>query len=127
MKNIMIVEDDLGMQEIYRDIFSEKKDEYKVELFGDGRLAYKRAKEGDIDMIILDMIMEPMDGNEFYACLRNQSDKKINSIPVLVVSVINPNSLIEMKRINNVDFLQKPVTGEQLFRKIDERTERLCG
>lgn len=121
MKRIMIVEDDPGMQEIYKDLFSDKKDEYEIELTADARVAYQRVRQHKFDMVILDIVMEPMDGNVFYALLRSKEIGP-NTTPVLVVSVVNPANLEHLKIINNVDFLQKPITGEQLFKKIEEKT-----
>jgi DNA-binding response OmpR family regulator len=122
----MIVEDDPGMHEIYKDIFSDKKDEYTIELLSDARVAYKRIRQSKFDMVILDIIMEPMDGNAFYALLRSK-EAGPNITPVLVVSVVSPSDLDQMRKINNVDFLQKPITSEQLFAKIEAITGTLGG
>jgi CheY-like chemotaxis protein len=119
MKRIMIVEDSLDMQEIYKDLFSDKANEYAIELMTDSKAAYERVLKGGYDMVILDVIMDTMDGNTFYILLRLQENKQVKNIPVLVVSVLNPNDLGIFNGSSNVDFLQKPITKQQLFGKIE--------
>lgn len=120
MKRIMIVEDNLDMQEIYKNMFSNKANEYEIELMSDARSAYERVLKGGFDMLILDIIMESLDGNAFYILLRLQSDDRIKNMPTLVVSVLKQNDLeVFNNRASQVDFLQKPITKEQLFSKIE--------
>lgn len=119
MKRIMIVEDSLDMQEIYKDLFSDKVNEYEIELMADAKAAYERVLKGGYDMLILDVIMDTMDGNTFYILLRLQENKQVKDIPVLVVSVLNPNDLGIFKGSSKVAFLQKPITKQQLFDKIE--------
>ncbi|MGB2601507.1 MAG: response regulator [Candidatus Omnitrophota bacterium] len=116
MKNILIVEDNVEMQKLYKNMFKNKQDEYGVEIEGDARKAFKRLAEKDFDLVLLDIIMEPMDGESFFACIRQDSKRK--DIPVLVVSVLGQEGLDYMKKLTKVDFLQKPVTIEELMEKI---------
>ncbi len=118
-KRILIVEDDEDMLEIYRGLFKSKSDKYEIETVTDARLGFKKLEEGEFDLVILDIIMEPMPGDTFFLCVRN--DKKLRNIPVIVVSVLDPNDMVgQFKKVNHVDFLQKPITEEQLFEKINQ-------
>ena len=117
MKKILIVEDDPGMQKIYEDMFEDKKDKYQAATEGDARKAFKKLTEDSFDLVVLDIIMEPMDGESFFACARSDSRKK--TIPVIVVSVLDSAGLEYMEKYKEVEFLQKPITDEQLFAKID--------
>ena len=118
-KRILIVEDDEDMLEIYRNMFDKKKDKYQIETVTDARLGFKKLEEGEFDLVILDIIMEPMPGDTFFLCVRN--DKKLRNVPVIVVSVLDPNDMIgQFKKVNHVGFLQKPITEDQLFEKVDQ-------
>jgi len=116
MKRVLIVEDDTDMQEIYRNMFKDQADKYKVEILGDAVEAFRRLKKEIFDLVILDIIMEPMPGDSFFACARD--DAEVREVPILVVTVLNPDDLAHFKKINHVDFLQKPITKEELFAKI---------
>ena len=117
MKHILIVEDDPNMQMIYKSMFEEKTGEYEIEIESDARKAFRKVSENKYDLILLDIIMEPMDGESFFACIRQDPEKK--TTPVIVISVLDSAGLDYMKKLEKVDFLQKPVTSEQLFEKID--------
>jgi len=121
-KTILIVEDNEEMQTIYASLFEVRADKYEVEILGEAVRAFKRLKEKPFDLVILDMIMEPMDGEEFFSCVRN--DTEILNMPILVVSVLGPDDLEHLKKLGHVNFLQKPITADQLFEKIDQLIEK---
>lgn len=118
MKNILIIEDDKDMHRIYEDMFKTEGKKYKIEILDDATIALKRLKEEKYDLVILDIIMEPMSGDSFFVYLRENI--KTTDIPVLIVSVLSPDTLVQLKKINHVQFFQKPITKEQLLKKIDE-------
>lgn len=119
-KRILIVEDDPEMKLIYERFFQSAEDKYRIMIVNDARVAFKKLGESEFDLVILDVIMEPMDGESFFACVRE--DDKRKDVPVLVVSVINPLDIEHFKRLGNVDFLRKPITETQLFQKIKKLT-----
>lgn len=112
-KKIMVVEDDPGMQEIYRSMLEDSTDIYDYEIFDDARKAFRRFERGGVDLVILDMIMEPMEGECFVALAKD--DSALRNVPILVVSVISPDNLEHLKKLGNVRLLQKPVTKETLL------------
>ena len=116
IKHILIVEDDQDMHRLYAHMFENEEDLYQFEIIDDARLAYRYVERTKCDLIILDMKMEPMSGEEFYAVLRN--DPKLKDIPVLVVSVVYPEDLVHLKKYGPVDFLKKPIKKEQLMEKL---------
>jgi len=118
LKHILIVEDDNEMQEMYKMIFSEYKNKYKVEFETKANAALERIKKKDYDLIILDIIMEPMPGDSFFVYARGMA--KTAEVPILIVSVLNPHTLRTLKEINHVEFLQKPITPTGLIEKIKQ-------
>ncbi|MEW6087140.1 MAG: response regulator [bacterium] len=118
IRNILIIEDDKDMREIYEIFFNDQKDKYNFDFESNAEEALKQLKVKKYDLIILDIIMEPMSGDAFFMHVRKEEDEKIKNIPILVVSVLSPSILRQLKKINHVDFAQKPVTKEQLMDKI---------
>ncbi|MFC1593939.1 response regulator [Candidatus Omnitrophota bacterium] len=118
IKNILIVEDEHDMQEMYKLFFAKMSDRYTVDIESKADTALKRTRKKEYDLIILDIIMEPMSGDAFFMRARDAINTTLT--PILVVSVLDPASLKELKKINHVSFLQKPITKEQLFAKLEE-------
>lgn len=115
MKKILIVEDDVDMQEIYKGMFV-KEEEYSIEILGDAQDALKRLKMEKFDLAILDIIMEPMSGDSFFVHARNEV--KIKSIPILVISILKKDTLNFLETLGNFYYLQKPITKSALLDKI---------
>ncbi|MFQ5952406.1 MAG: PleD family two-component system response regulator [Candidatus Omnitrophota bacterium] len=120
-KRILIVEDDEDMREIYREMFENKGSKYEIETVMDARLGFKKLVESKFDFVILDIIMEPMSGDTFFATMKGSEELK--DVPVIIVSVLDPEDLEwQIKGAKKIDFLRKPVTEEQLFEKIENFT-----
>ena len=120
VKSILIVEDDKDMQEIYQDMFGDARD-YEVDIVDRAAEALKKLQEINYELIILDIIMEPVTGDSLFIYIR--ADKKTRETPVLVVSVLSPITMEKLKKINHIDFLQKPISRGQLIEKIEKMTK----
>ena len=82
-KKIMIVEDDEDPHTLYG-LYLQGQD-YEILRAFNGAEAFKILETQRPDLIILDMIMPVMDGEEFFMKLR--TEKKITDIPVIIASV----------------------------------------
>ncbi|MFC2149175.1 response regulator [Candidatus Auribacterota bacterium] len=116
-KRILIVEDSEEMLDIYRMIFKNEAG-YEIELEKDAETALRKVKIKSYDLIILDIIMTPMLGDSFFVYVKD--DKRTSEIPVLIVSVLDPEGMGRLKSVGRTDFLRKPVTREQLLGKVRE-------
>ncbi len=83
-KHILIVEDDEDIQSIYKEILGHHFDVRLTQTFNgrDGLAAVRSEKP---DLIILDILMPVMNGDEFLKELRQNLD--IRDVPVIVCSV----------------------------------------
>lgn len=115
MKTILIVEDDEDLNLLYRLYL--KGESYKIAQALNGQEGLEKVESEKPDLIILDMIMPVMDGEEFLKKLR--FEKKIMNIPIIIASVNDkiPASLIERAKVRNV--LKKPFAIEVLLREIE--------
>jgi len=84
--------------------------------------ALKRLEENTYDLVILDIIMEPMTGDSFFVYVRN--NPATAHLPVIMVSVVSPASLEKLKAFGHVSFLHKPITQRQLFDEIKKMLNR---
>lgn len=116
-KRILIVEDDEGMREIYQDIFTSQQD-YEIDQVTNAEHGLIKAEREDYALIILDIIMEPMTGDSFFVRLRD--NPKTAELPVLVISVLSPETLARLKEIDHCSIMQKPVKKAELLNKIGQ-------
>ncbi len=115
--SVMVVEDNPDMLDIYTGMF---KDEplYDVEMYTDAMEALRHLEDKHFDIIILDIIMEPLTGESFFVYLRGNI--KTMNIPVVIVSVLDPTTLDALKRLDHSRILQKPIRKEDLFNTMKE-------
>lgn len=78
-KNLLIVEDDLSIAEMMSDHLN--KEGYQIFHAMNGIAALERFSQGEIDLILLDLMLPELDGTEFLKAVRTQS-----FVPVLIVS-----------------------------------------
>jgi len=114
MTKILIVEDDCDFQDIYQLYL--QGESFQVLTALNGKEALAVLEKETPDLIILDLIMPVMDGEEFYVCLRAQ--KKWCHIPVIIASVNDklPQRMTDLGGI--AGSLKKPFAVDVLIEKI---------
>jgi len=117
-KKVLLIED----EEIFLDMFGKKiKDEgYEVVFANNGAWGLKEAMEEDFNVIITDMMMPAMTGDEIVAKLRENDRTK--NVPIIVLSAsIDP---IEQRRIEEMKiskfFIKTQIVPSDLTRCIEE-------
>jgi twitching motility two-component system response regulator PilH len=116
-KKILIVEDQKDMQTIYASYFAGEKG-YSIEIASDGQRAIRKLDLGPFDLVIMDVIMDPMPGDTLFVYLKSVAETK--NIPIIVVSVLGQELLQGFKKVEGeVHLLQKPITKVALFEEID--------
>ncbi|MFH1783692.1 MAG: response regulator [bacterium] len=114
-KRVLIVDDDHDMHVLYKDMF-EGENEYEIELEDNGFKALEKIKETHYDLLILDIIMEPFPGDSVFVSIRDND--KLKDLPIIVVSVLDHDSLALLKRFGQANFLKKPIKKEELMDEI---------
>jgi len=114
-KKILIIEDDEDLHLLYRLYL--QGESYQIFQARNGKEGLELAEQKNPDLIILDMIMPVMDGEEFIQKFR--FEKKIFDVPVIIASVNDkiPPHLIEKGKILKV--LRKPFPIDVLLREIE--------
>jgi len=113
-KKILIVEDDEDLHSLYRLYL--QGESYRILEARNGKEGLEFAEREKPDLIILDMIMPVMDGEEFIQKFR--VERKDFQTPIIIASVNDkiPAALIEKGKIRSV--LRKPFPIEVLLREI---------
>lgn len=113
-KKILIVEDDVDFQDIYSLYL--QGESFQVSKAFNGSEGLAALEKETPDLIILDLIMPVMDGEEFYVRLREHGAWA--SIPVIIASVNEklPAKIAERGGVSAV--LKKPFAVDSLLEKI---------
>ena len=113
---VLIVDDDEDLHTLYG-LYLQGESIKILQAFN-GQQGLDIVEKEKPDLIVLDMIMPVMDGEEFFTKLRTQ--KKMHDIPVIIASV-NEKIPEKMLALGNVyTTLKKPFTIETLIGKIKE-------
>ncbi len=112
LKRILIVEDE---KKIARFLELELKYEgYEVEIANDGREGLKKALEGKVDLIVLDIMLPKLSGIEVCRRLRNQSQ-----IPIIMLTAKDDvTDKVLGLDIGADDYMTKPFAIEELLARI---------
>ena len=104
MKKILVVEDEIALQKIYKDQL--EKAGFEVDIALDGKMATKELKAISPDLMILDLLLPGEDGIKVLSDIR--SDPFSAKLPVIVVSNLCSPELIEgAKKLGAVEYLVK--------------------
>ena len=111
---IMIVDDDEDLHTLYGLYL--QGESFKIVRAFNGKEALDMVEKEKPDLIVLDMIMPVMDGEEFFTKLR--TEKHIKDVPVIIASV-NEKIPPRLYELGNIPFtLKKPFTMDVLASKI---------
>lgn len=115
---ILFIEDEA----IFLEMFGKKleDDGYEVNLVNNGAWGVKEAMNNDYDLIITDMVMPAMTGEEIIAKLK--AEEKTKNIPIIAISASIPEEQIEGVKAMGIEefYLKTHIIPSDLSRKVDE-------
>lgn len=117
MSSILAIDDEESIRQSYRVILSQ---DYEIALAGDGNEGLAYLENHHVDLILLDLTMPGMNGEEVLEVLR----KRGNEIPVIVVTASNSiTSAVDAMKRGAIDYIQKPFDVSNLQRSIERALE----
>lgn len=112
MKNILIIEDDLRIRRILQ--LELEHEGYLVSLAKDGKEGLEKAKLIRYNLILLDLMLPEISGEEVCKELRKNSD-----VPIIVLTTKeNIRSKVELLDMGADDYITKPFNIEELFARM---------
>jgi two-component system OmpR family response regulator len=112
MAAILVVDDDAHIREVVR--FALVRAGHAVELAGDGVIARARLARGDVDLVVLDVLMPELDGLALCRLLRAEG-----ALPIILLSSRGE----EVDRVLGLelgadDYLTKPFSPRELVARV---------
>ena len=109
MSKILIVEDDTDIHNLIKDTL--KKEKYNVYDAYSGTEALSLLEKENIDLILLDLMLPGLSGEEII--------KKVNNIPVIVISAkISTEDKINALLSGANDYITKPFNLDELLARV---------
>ncbi|HNX82315.1 MAG TPA: response regulator [Candidatus Omnitrophota bacterium] len=119
MKRVLIVDDDINMHVIYQDTFAERSDIQIVSAYSVAKALEYLGKE-IIDLIVLDIIMEPISGSYLYLKLTQDKTIREKKIPIIISSVLGDKGLKHIKKSQFLAIIEKPFERDAFLLKVDQ-------
>ena len=110
-RQILIVEDDSSLLEIYSTFL--KNDGYTVETVNEGIQAIEKAQKTTFDLVILDINLPDIRGDE--VAMRLKEINK-NIIIIMITGFPSFQESIDTLDLGIYDILLKPITADELLR-----------
>lgn len=114
----LVIEDDRMSREIVVSILEGVGIQH-IEWASDGLDAFNKLRGFEPDLIISDVLMEPMDGIAFTRRLRTQRDSLGARVPVILLTAhTDRDTVLEARDAGVNAFVAKPVSIDEMRRKI---------
>ena len=111
MARILIVEDNNEIQVILRTLLSE---EHEVIQAFSGTEGMIRFEQGDIDLILLDIMLPGKNGDQVLKLIRQDS-----SVPVIMLTALSDKKLISQYLLDGAnDYIVKPFDLDEVFARV---------
>ena len=123
---ILLIDDDVDFIESTKMIL--ESNPYEVIVAHDGDEGLQKAREGNPDLILLDVIMPVKDG--FTAAEQLKKDPQLSKIPVLMLTGFaakGGETSIPVSRgftLETEDYIDKPVSPEELLARVGKQLKK---
>src|SRR5690554_8239646 len=118
MAKILIIEDEASIRRVLAKILSEENEQYQVTEAPDGEQGLEKIKSEDFDLVICDIKMPKLDGEEVL-----QEAKKLKpEIPFVMISGHGDlETAVNTMRLGAFDYISKPPDLNRLLTRSEER------
>ena len=113
-KKILLVDDEADIRELM--ILRLEKAGYRIETVADGQEALDSVERDPPDLVLLDLRLPGMRGEE--VCRRLKADDKLKRIPIILFTASVKHICEEFKECGADDCLVKPFEPAELLEKI---------
>lgn len=119
--NILLVEDNEFNQMVAVDTLENAIEGAQITVAGNGRIALDLVAKNKYDIILMDIQMPEMDGHEATKAIRSNTDKTINSIPIIAMTASVIKAEVDKCFESGMnEFVGKPFSVDELLDKMSK-------
>ncbi|WP_025143469.1 two-component system response regulator [Pedobacter jeongneungensis] len=118
MKRVLVVDDDPDVLEVFQEVL--ETEHYKVYPLLSPRYIFKTIRDFAPDLIILDIMLNGMDGRAVFKELRLNPETE--GIPIILASARYDENYIASQKYHPDDYLEKPFNMADLLQKVNALT-----
>jgi len=124
---ILLIDDDVDFVEATKTILESKP--YQVIVAYEGNEGLRKAREGNPDLILLDIIMPVKDG--FTVAEQLKKDPQLSKIPVLMLTAFaakTGETTLAVSRgltLETEDYIDKPISPEELLARVEKQLKKV--
>jgi len=116
--NVLLVEDNPHMRRLLRQILNAYGIKEIVEA-EDGATAFERSKQKKADVVIVDWMMDRLNGIEFTRMVRTDEDSPDRFVPIIMLTGYTEKARVfEARDAGVTEFMAKPVSAQSLYDRI---------
>jgi len=114
-KRILIVDDEPQLVEMVK--MRLEANNYEVIVAHDGMEALEKARKGEPDLIILDLMLPKLDG--YQVCRMLKFDRALSKIPIIMLTALGKKEDREWgKKVKADAYIIKPFNAEELLERV---------
>ena len=122
--HILVVDDEARIRDVVQ--YALEKDGFRVSTAADGNAALARVAKGDVDLVVLDILMPELDG--LTVCRRIREKKETARLPVIFLSSRGEEvDRITGLEIGGDDYVAKPFSPRELSTRVKAVLRRAHG
>ena len=120
-RSVLVIDDHPFMREIVRNILRDIGfGKVATAIDGEAALHFLTGGDYNLDLIVCDIDMEPMNGLDFLAELRSHKSELLRLVPVIMLtSHAEPAKVLEAKHVGTDAYLLKPVSRASLEARVE--------
>lgn len=112
-ESILVIEDDPFIQELIREYL--KAQGYKVETANDGAEGYQKFKNGNFNLVLLDIMLPNLDGYSVCTMIRQQGKTPI----IILTALSEEKDQLHAFDLEADDYLAKPFSFNVLVKRVE--------
>lgn len=121
MQKILIVEDEKAIADVLSNILEEENSEYQMSVAADGLEGYKLLEKDDYDLVICDIKMPKMTGDEL---LQKTLKEKPDTTFVMISGHADIDTAVQCLKDGAYDFISKPIDINRLITSVKNALDK---